>query len=115
MRPPMRACDDDEGKPKYHVVRFHTMAPTTAAKMRTTSPSVSTRLGLLDGDRLDGVGDVLEGVRGRLELFRDLLQLEHGERIEVAAEQPGDESAVQLVGLVLDPVDLDPVVAEVLQ
>src|SRR5207248_4526436 len=38
MRPPMRACDDDEGKPKYHVVRFHTMAPTTAAKMRT-SPS----------------------------------------------------------------------------
>src|SRR4051795_13329712 len=34
-RPPMSACDDDDGKPKYHVMRFHTMAPTTAAKTTT--------------------------------------------------------------------------------
>src|SRR3954454_12231282 len=37
-RPPISACDDEDGKPKYHVMRFHTIAPTTAAKT-TTSPS----------------------------------------------------------------------------
>ena len=35
------------------------------------------RSGLLDGDRLDRVGDVLEGVGGRLELVDDVLELEH--------------------------------------
>src|SRR4051795_2501155 len=29
--PPISACDDDEGKPKYHVTRFQTMAPTRPA------------------------------------------------------------------------------------
>src|SRR4051794_14784350 len=33
--PPIRACDDDDGSPKYHVRRFHAMAPTTAAKTTT--------------------------------------------------------------------------------
>src|SRR5947209_12956180 len=37
--PPMSACDDDDGSPKYHVMRFHAMAPTTAANT-TTSPSL---------------------------------------------------------------------------
>jgi hypothetical protein len=36
-RPPISACDDDDGNPKYHVVRFHEMAPTSAART-TTSP-----------------------------------------------------------------------------
>src|SRR4051794_17505526 len=35
--PPMSACDDDDGRPKYHVMRFHAIAPTMAAKT-TTSP-----------------------------------------------------------------------------
>src|SRR4051794_2360911 len=38
-RPPMSACEDDDGKPKYHVMRFHTIAPTTAANT-TTRPSL---------------------------------------------------------------------------
>jgi len=37
--PPMRACDDEDGRPKYHVMRFHAIAPTTAANT-TTSPCV---------------------------------------------------------------------------
>src|SRR4051812_44847069 len=31
-RPPISACDDDDGRPKYHVTRFHVIAPTSAAK-----------------------------------------------------------------------------------
>jgi hypothetical protein len=31
-RPPMRACDDDEGSPKYQVIRFQVIAPMRAAK-----------------------------------------------------------------------------------
>src|SRR3954451_9295685 len=26
--PPISACDDDDGRPKYHVARFHAIAPT---------------------------------------------------------------------------------------
>src|SRR3954454_16801179 len=186
-RPPMRACEDDEGRPKYHVTRFKTIAPATATntttrpcdvsgasmmlptvlatltdtseparlntaaranaalgvrarvdtdvamalaaswnplvksnpsatKMRMSSPSVSTPCsGLLDGDRLDGVGDVLERVSRGLQLLGDLLQLEHHQRVDLTVEQPRHKPAVLLVGLVLEPVDLDPVVAEVLQ
>ena len=27
-RPPMRAWEDDDGRPRYHVIRFHVMAPS---------------------------------------------------------------------------------------
>ena len=30
MSPPIRACEDEEGMPKYHVMRFQVMAPTSA-------------------------------------------------------------------------------------
>src|SRR5690349_376434 len=30
MSPPMSACEDDEGSPKYHVIPFHAIAPTSA-------------------------------------------------------------------------------------
>src|SRR2546421_7551088 len=40
--PPNRACDEDDGMPKYHVIRFHTIAPTRPAKTR---PSPLTPLG----------------------------------------------------------------------
>ena len=40
MSPPMSACEDDDGSPKYQVMRFHAIAPTRAAKT-TTSPCVS--------------------------------------------------------------------------
>src|SRR3954454_7100844 len=38
-RPPINACDDDDGRPKYQVNRFHAIAPVTAAKT-TTRPCV---------------------------------------------------------------------------
>src|SRR5664279_6200617 len=34
-RPPISACDDDDGRPKYQVSRFHPMAPNSAAKTTT--------------------------------------------------------------------------------
>lgn len=30
--PPNSACEEDEGRPKYQVIRFQTIAPTSAAK-----------------------------------------------------------------------------------
>ena len=34
-RPPMRAWEDDEGSPKYHVIRFQAMAPSRPASTIT--------------------------------------------------------------------------------
>src|SRR6476620_3758462 len=31
MSPPIRACDDDDGTPNHHVIRFHVMPPSKAA------------------------------------------------------------------------------------
>src|SRR5262245_65867140 len=31
-RPPISACDDDDGRPKYHVARFQAIAPISPAK-----------------------------------------------------------------------------------
>ena len=36
--PPMRACEDDEGRPKYHVIMFHVIAPISAANTITSPP-----------------------------------------------------------------------------
>ena len=36
--PPISACDDEDGSPKYQVVRFQVIAPRSAARM-TTRPS----------------------------------------------------------------------------
>ena len=36
-RPPISACDDEDGMPKYQVTRFQTMAPMSAAST-TISP-----------------------------------------------------------------------------
>src|SRR4029079_10798287 len=33
--PPMSACDDDDGSPKYQVSRFQPVAPTSAANTTT--------------------------------------------------------------------------------
>jgi hypothetical protein len=41
-KPPMRACDEEVGRPSHQVVRFQEMAPTSPAKMtasETTSES----------------------------------------------------------------------------
>src|SRR5690242_12012706 len=33
-RPPNSACEEDEGRPKYQVIRFQVMAPMSAARSR---------------------------------------------------------------------------------
>ena len=44
MRPPKSACDELDGMPKYHVVKFHTTAPTRADSTRgSVTRSVFTR------------------------------------------------------------------------
>ena len=40
--PPISACDDDDGSPKYQVIRFHTIAPISA---QNTSPSPAEPVG----------------------------------------------------------------------
>src|SRR5215217_1772050 len=37
-RPPINACEDEEGSPKYQVMMFHAIAPTRAAST-TARPS----------------------------------------------------------------------------
>src|SRR5688572_18131775 len=45
-RPPINACDDEDGRPRHHVIRFQTIAPSSA-QIRTcdviATTSVSTR------------------------------------------------------------------------
>ena len=41
-RPPKSACDDDDGRPKYQVIRFQAIAPSTPAK---TTPRLATPVG----------------------------------------------------------------------
>ena len=43
MRPPKSACEELDGMPKYHVAKFHTTAPTRAARTSgRVTRSVST-------------------------------------------------------------------------
>src|SRR3954453_23068191 len=36
--PPRRACEDDDGRPKYQVIRFQAIAPTSAANTTCSPP-----------------------------------------------------------------------------
>src|SRR5947209_8781137 len=36
--PPINACEDDEGSPKYQVIRFQAIAPTSAANTTWRPP-----------------------------------------------------------------------------
>src|SRR3954467_10017534 len=83
--------------------------------MRTipTSAAVSTRSGLLDRDGLHAVRDLLERVGRKLQLVDHVFELEYRQRVVVAVEQAGNKPAIDLVGLVLQPVDLDPVLRQV--
>ena len=51
-RPPISACDDDEGSPKYQVSRFHAMAPTSAAKTMGVVVLALNVGGYHDGDSI---------------------------------------------------------------
>ena len=39
IRPPTSACEDDDGKPRHHVIRFHTIAPTSPASKMANARS----------------------------------------------------------------------------
>jgi hypothetical protein len=60
------------------------------------------------------VGDLLECVDRVLEGVDDVLELEHLERLVLSAEELRQDPSVALVAGVLQPVDLDPVLLEVL-
>src|SRR6185437_1329737 len=89
--------------------------PSATSTMTTTSAVEPTASGLLHRDGLDGVRHVLQGIRGVLEPVGNLAQLQHLESVVVPAEQPRQQFAIDPVGLVLQPVDLDPVRFEILQ
>ena len=45
-KPPMRAWEDDDGRPHHQVRRFQTIAPTSAAKMRSGSTTAGFTMSL---------------------------------------------------------------------
>src|SRR6266542_3506527 len=63
--------------------------------------------GMLDGDLLDDVGDVLALVDGVLEDAVDILPLDDVDRLPVVRKEPGDGGTGHAVTLVLEGVDLD--------
>ena len=68
---------------------------------------------LLERDPLEDVRDPLAGVDRLLERLEDVLPADHDHRVDAVREQLRDGGAADLVGLVLEPVDLDQVPAEV--
>src|SRR6478752_647725 len=91
-----------------------------ASAMTATTPSTGMVVsisgsGLLDRDALDDVGNLLERVGGVLEAVDDGLDLDQVDRVGRVVEEGRHHLAVQRVGLVLEPVDLDPVALEVLE
>src|SRR4051812_9527181 len=79
---------------------------------RTTSPDMSA---VLDDDALERVRDVLGGVDGLFEPLEDVLPADHDHGVDAAVEERGDGVADDAVAVVLEPVDLDGVVADVLE
>ena len=57
-RPPTRACDDDDGMPKYQVNRFQAIAPSSADRTTTwvTASGLDQPLADRRGDRRAGQG-----------------------------------------------------------
>src|SRR5215210_1862594 len=85
---------------------------------RTTSFAMSRgkrRSGVLDDDALEDVRRRLAGVDGVLQTLEDVLPADHEHRVDPALEQGGQRLADDTVALVLEPVDLDRVVADVVE
>src|SRR6185436_12986139 len=74
--------------------------------MKTTTVSTGGTSGHLEDDSLDDVGDVLAAIGDRLEGLVDLLPLDHLDGVGLGVEELGQAVAQQLVGAVLQPVDL---------
>lgn len=67
---------------------------------------------MLDRDPLDDVGDILAFIDRGLEKGVDLLPLDDLEGIAAAGEEVGDRLPGELVTLVLEAVDLDPILVQ---
>src|ERR1700680_2303766 len=71
--------------------------------------------GILDGDRLEDVGDILTAVEGVLEKGEKLLQLDDLERTRVTGEEVADGTTGGGVTEVFKAMDLDPVFLDALE
>ena len=78
----------------------------TARSSRRSAPCA-----LLEGDALEHVRDALASVDRLLERLEDVLPADHDHRVDAVREELRDGGAADLVGLVLEPVDLDQVPA----
>src|SRR3954454_15209688 len=83
-----------------------TKSKPSATATTTTRARVCTRkLGVLQDDALDDVGDVLDVVHGLLDRFDDVLPLQHVERFELAREEVRHDAAVHAIPFALEPSD----------
>ena len=60
---------------------------------------------MLEGDRLDDVGDVLDGVEGVLHRLDDVLPVQRGAGLELVGVDPSQRVPVDRVALGLEAVD----------
>src|SRR5665213_2637836 len=71
--------------------------------------------GILDGDRLEDVGDILAAVEGVLEEGKELFELDDLERIRVTGEEVADGTTRGGVAEVFKAMNLDPVLLDALE
>src|SRR4051812_20045725 len=90
-------------------------ASAVATTMYRTMSLSTTGLRVLDDDALEHVGHVLAGVDRLLEALVDVLPADHDHGVDAVVEQGGHGLSDYPVAVVLKAVDLDRVVAEVLE
>src|SRR5437773_1127786 len=130
QRPPIRACVELLGRPRYQVMRFHVIAPMRA-ESTTTRPGLMASVpamvletlawknatvttaqrriaasGILDRDRLHHVRGVLAGVHGGFEQVVDVLPFDELGNVLDTGEEIADRDPNHAVALVLEPVYL---------
>ena len=96
--PPISACDDDDGSPKYQVIRFQAIAPISAAKTTCSPPEPVRRV---DDPAADGGGDLgrdqrADEVHHRRERQGDA----RGQRLGGDRDRDGVGGVVEAVGVV---------------
>src|SRR6266536_1940293 len=80
-----------------------------------TTITRTTSLCILDDDAFEDVGGGLGGVDRALEPQEEVPPADHDHRVDAVREQRRDGVAVDAVAVVLEPVDLDPVLLEALE
>src|SRR5262245_51929592 len=88
------------------------MTRTRITPESTTTPSPSR---VFDDYALEYLGRGLGGVDRLLEHREHVLPADHDHRVDAVGEERGDGVAGDPVAIVLEPVDLDPVLVEILE